>query len=76
IMLLGGAGTFLGPIAGAIILELLQAFIWGRFLRGHMLILGAVIALVVIFMPAGFMDLARKRFSAAAVLADLRANRI
>lgn len=76
IMLLGGAGTFLGPIPGAVILELLQAFIWGRLLRGHMLILGAVITLVVIFMPAGFMDLVRKRFSLAAVLADLRANKI
>ncbi len=76
IMLLGGAGTIFGPIAGALILELLQTFIWSRLLRGHMLILGAVIALVVIFMPAGFMDLARKRFSPSAVLADLRANRI
>ncbi len=76
IMLLGGAGTILGPIAGAIILELLQAFIWGKLLWGHMLILGAVIVLVVILMPGGFVDLARKRFSPAAVLADLRANRI
>ncbi len=76
IMLLGGAGTIFGPIAGALILELLQTFIWSRLLRGHMLILGAVIALVVIFMPAGFMDLARKRFSPSVILADLRANRI
>ncbi len=76
ILLLGGAGTVLGPIAGAAILELLQAFIWGRLLRGHVLILGAVIALVVIFMPAGFMDLLRKRFSPSVILADLRANRI
>jgi len=76
ILLLGGAGTVLGPIAGAAMLELLQAFIWGRLLRGHTLILGAVIALVVLFMPAGFMDLVRKRFSLAAVLADLRANKI
>ena len=76
IMLLGGAGTILGPLFGAIILEMLQAVIWGQFLRGHMLILGAVIVLVVIFMPAGFMDLVRKRFSLRAVLADLRANKI
>ena len=76
IMLLGGAGTVLGPIAGAAILELLQAVIWGKFQRGHMLILGAVITLVVLFMPAGFIDLARKRFSLATILADLRANKI
>ena len=75
-MLLGGAGTVFGPIAGALILELLQTFIWSRLLRGHMLILGAVIALVVICMPAGFMDLVRKRFSPSVILADLRANKI
>ena len=76
IMLLGGAGTVFGPIAGAIILEVLQALIWGQFLRGHVLILGAVITLVVLFMPAGFMDLVRKRFSPRLILADLRANKI
>ena len=75
-MLLGGAGTLLGPIAGAFLLELLSVFIWGQFLRGHMLILGAVIMLVVLFMPAGFMDLVRQRFSLVAVVANLRRNRI
>ena len=76
IMLLGGAGTVLGPLAGSAILELLQAIIWGRFQRGHMLILGAVIVLVVLFMPAGFVDLVRKRFSPRLVLAGLRANKL
>ncbi len=75
-MLLGGAGTLFGPIAGAFLLELLSVFIWGQFLRGHMLILGAAIVLVVLFMPAGFMELARRRFSLAAVVGNLRRNRI
>jgi branched-chain amino acid transport system permease protein len=75
-MLLGGAGTLLGPIAGAFLLELLSVFIWGQFLRGHMMILGAAIVLVVLFMPAGFMELARRRFSLVAVVANLRRNRI
>jgi branched-chain amino acid transport system permease protein len=75
-MLLGGAGTLLGPIAGAFLLELLSVFIWGQFLRGHMLILGGVIMLVVLFMPAGFMDLVRQRFSLVAVVANLRRNRV
>ena len=76
IMLLGGAGTVFGPIAGAFILEMLQTFIWSRLLRGHTLILGTVIVLVVLFMPGGFIDLMRKRFSPRVVLADLRANKI
>lgn len=75
-MLLGGAGTVLGPLAGAAILELLSVFIWGQFLRGHMLILGIAIALVVLFMPTGFMELVRLRFSLAAVVSNLRRNRI
>jgi branched-chain amino acid transport system permease protein len=75
-MLLGGAGTLLGPLAGALLLELLAVFIWGQFLRGHMMILGAAIVLVVLFMPAGFMELARRRFSLVAVVANLRRNRI
>lgn len=75
-MLLGGAGTVLGPLAGAVILEFLSVFIWGQFLRGHMLILGVVISLVILFMPTGFMELVRLRFSLAAVVDNLRRNRI
>ncbi len=75
-MLLGGAGTVFGPIAGAFILELLSVFIWGQFLRGHMLILGVAIVIVVLFMPGGFMELVRLRFSVAAVVDNLRRNRI
>lgn len=75
-MLLGGAGTLFGPLAGAVLLELLSVFIWGQFLRGHLLILGAAIVLVVLFMPAGFVELARRRFSLASVVGNLRRNRI
>jgi branched-chain amino acid transport system permease protein len=75
-LLLGGAGTVLGPIAGAVILEFLSVFIWGQFLRGHMLILGAMITIVILFMPTGFMELVRLRFSVAAVVGNLRRNRI
>lgn len=75
-LLLGGAGTVLGPLAGAVLLEGLSVAIWGQFLRGHMLILGGVIIVVVIFMPTGFMELVRLRFSLAAVVDNLRRNRI
>lgn len=75
-MLLGGAGTLFGPLAGAVLLELLSVLIWGQFLRGHLLILGGAIVLVVLFMPAGFVELARRRFSLASVVGNLRRNRI
>jgi branched-chain amino acid transport system permease protein len=75
-LLLGGAGTVLGPLAGAVLLEFLSVTIWGQFLRGHMLVLGVVISLVILFMPTGFMELVRLRFSLAAVVDNLRRNRI
>ncbi len=75
-MLLGGTGTFLGPLAGAVLLEGLSVFIWGQFLRGHTLILGLAIVIVVLFMPTGFMELIRSRFSLVAIVDNLRRNRI
>ncbi len=41
-----------------------------------MLILGVAIVIVVLFMPGGFMELVRLRFSVAAVVDNLRRNRI
>jgi branched-chain amino acid transport system permease protein len=55
IMLLGGAGTVLGPIVGAFVLELLQVVVWGQLLRGHAAVFGLVIILVVLFLPNGLM---------------------
>ncbi|MBO8140879.1 MAG: branched-chain amino acid ABC transporter permease [Firmicutes bacterium] len=56
--ILGGAGTVIGPVVGAFFLELLSELIWGRFLEAHMLVLGIVVVLVVLFVPRGFVDLA------------------
>lgn len=55
--ILGGAGTVVGPVLGAFTLELLSELIWGRFLEAHMLVLGIVVVLVVLFIPQGFMSL-------------------
>lgn len=55
--ILGGAGTVIGPVVGAFFLELLSELIWGRFLEAHMLVLGIVVVLVVLFLPQGFMNL-------------------
>ena len=52
-MMLGGAGTVLGPILGAFLLELISETIWGQFLTIHMLILGIIMVAIVILMPRG-----------------------
>jgi len=58
---LGGIGTVWGPVIGAFLLELVSDFVWGRFLGIHLGVLGAVIVLIVLFMPKGFIHMVRTR---------------
>ncbi len=60
-MLLGGPGTVLGPVLGALTLQLLGVTAWSQFLRGGQAILGVVIVLVVLFLPNGLMEALRSR---------------
>ena len=60
IFLLGGAGTILGPVAGAFFVELLQTFTWSKLLNWHTGAMGAIIMLVVILAPKGFRDALRR----------------
>lgn len=54
-MLMGGMGTVLGPLVGAAFFEMLATFVWGKFLKIHLLVLGLLIVLVVTFMPRGIL---------------------
>ncbi len=60
-MLLGGGGTVLGPIIGASILELVSEFVWSNFLFLHMMILGIIIVITVMFMPRGIVAFFRRK---------------
>ena len=71
-MMLGGAGTVLGPILGAFLLELISETVWGQFLTLHMLILGIIVVGVVIFIPRGLLELFRKKISLAALIRNVR----
>ncbi|MBI4639147.1 MAG: branched-chain amino acid ABC transporter permease [Candidatus Tectomicrobia bacterium] len=55
----GGAGTVLGPVIGAVFLNLLSEVLWARFAFAHQAIYGALIVVVVIFMPGGVISLLR-----------------
>jgi branched-chain amino acid transport system permease protein len=59
-MLLGGAGTVLGPVVGAFILELMRVLVWERLLVGHQAVVGIVVVLVVLFLPNGLMSKLRE----------------
>ena len=71
-MMLGGAGTVLGPIIGAFLLELISETVWGQFLTLHMLILGIIVVGVVIFIPRGLLELFRKKLSLMALIKNIR----
>jgi len=75
-ILLGGAGTIIGPILGAFFIELLTESIWSKFLSFHLGVLGTVIMLVVIFMPKGFVWWYEQRFSLRALLSNVRKSGI
>ncbi len=62
-MLLGGGGTVLGPLIGAGILELVSEFVWSNFLMWHLMILGIIIVVTVMFMPRGIMAFFKRRNS-------------
>ena len=57
---LGGAGTILGPILGAIIIEYLDQYTSVAFPAFHGPLLGALIVLVTIFLPQGIIRLVRE----------------
>jgi DNA-directed RNA polymerase subunit beta len=54
-VLLGGAGTLLGPLLGATVLVLLEETVWARFLDFNQAILGAVIVALIFLLPDGLL---------------------
>ncbi len=74
--LLGGVGTVAGPLAGALILTGINETLWSHFPKVHTIFFGAVIVLVVLFLPRGLLYLFRKRQSARVFLESLRAYRV
>ncbi len=56
-VLLGGAGSVLGPLIGSAALVLLEETVWARFLDYHQAILGAIIVALIFFLPGGLLGL-------------------
>jgi branched-chain amino acid transport system permease protein len=50
---IGGAGTLMGPVAGAAIFLVLEEFVWRHVLNFHAGILGVLIVLLLVFVPGG-----------------------
>jgi branched-chain amino acid transport system permease protein len=59
-VLLGGLGTAFGPVVGAGLLLLFEEAVWRSFLTLHAAVLGVIIVVLVLFLPNGLMDAARR----------------
>jgi branched-chain amino acid transport system permease protein len=57
----GGRGTILGPIIGAVILTLVSEEVWAQDPNLYQIIYGAIIILVMLFMPGGLISLLQGR---------------
>ncbi|MYH60662.1 MAG: branched-chain amino acid ABC transporter permease, partial [Caldilineaceae bacterium SB0675_bin_29] len=53
--MLGGLGTVWGPPLGAVVIYFLQDFLWGSFFGVHLLVLGFLLVVIVLFMPEGIL---------------------
>lgn len=59
--MLGGKGTVIGPILGAVLLYTIQELTWVNFPTAHLIAYGLFIVLVARFMPRGLMGFAIDR---------------
>lgn len=60
--LLGGMGTVLGPVIGATFLQLVEDFLGAQFLNFYLVIIGAIIVGVIMFLPRGIAGSLLQRF--------------
>jgi len=75
-MVLGGAGTVWGPLAGAFFIEMVSEFAWSRFVDYQFLIVGSILVLTCLFTPKGLVDLMGKKLSLSLFTKGIRENRI
>lgn len=74
--LLGGVGTVAGPLLGAFILTAINETLWNHFPFIHTLFFGAIIVVIVIFLPRGLLALLAARRSWNLYVQNLRAFRV
>jgi branched-chain amino acid transport system permease protein len=60
-VLLGSAGTVIGPVLGAVVFLFLEEMVWRNFLTFHAGVLGLLIVSLVLFLPGGLLGLYFRR---------------
>lgn len=74
--ILGGGGTVAGPLVGALILTAINETLWSHFPQIHTLFFGAVIVVVVVFLPRGLLWLFNTRGGWKGIVGSLGAYRV
>lgn len=64
--LLGGVGTVLGPVLGAVVFLALEELVWRRFLYIHAGLLGLIIVALIYFLPRGLLAFRRRGLATSA----------
>jgi branched-chain amino acid transport system permease protein len=70
-VMLGGAGTLLGPLIGASLYVLLKELVWVHFINFHSAILGIIIIVVIYLLPNGLLGIFRHKLWARATARPL-----
>ena len=60
--IIGGLGTVAGPVLGAVLLKLSSEVFRNEFAQANLLIYGALLVIVILFMPGGLMGGFRRLF--------------
>ncbi|MBF0186659.1 MAG: branched-chain amino acid ABC transporter permease [Magnetococcales bacterium] len=61
VVLLGGSGTIWGPVLGAFIVTGLQEVFWAQFPMVHMMLMGTLLIVVILYLPNGILSIIHKR---------------
>jgi len=59
-VLLGGMGTVLGPLLGAIVLSVLNEVLWANYPQIYLASVGVIVLLAVLFTPRGLVNIGMK----------------
>jgi branched-chain amino acid transport system permease protein len=77
-VVIGGSGTVLGPLLGAVALQFLSEYLRQNFTQVHTFILGAIIILAVVLLPQGVVNYVREARQSKewSLLANVRRYRL
>lgn len=77
-VVIGGSGTVLGPLIGAVVLQFLSEYLRQNYTSAHTFLLGAIIIVAVVLLPQGAVNYVReaRRSGEYSLLANVRRYRL